>query len=42
MSWYKTIIDMFVGDLKEVTGFILRENMVLHEKMEQIELQWRK
>ena len=42
MSWYKTIIDMFVGGLKEVTGFILRDNMVLHEKLEKKELTWRK
>lgn len=25
-----------------VTGFIIRDNVALHEKMEQIELQWRK
>ena len=25
-----------------VTGFIIRDNIALHEKFEQIELQWRK
>ena len=29
---------IFIG----VTGFIIRDNMAMHEKMEQMELEWRK
>jgi hypothetical protein len=33
---------MPMGNLIGLTGFIIRDNIALHEKFEQIELQWRK